>query len=108
MTSTKRLYVILLLLIGAVAWSCSRHPMKQYPMRGVVVRLDPATQTATIHNEKIEGWMEAMTMEFPVREKADWDKLAPGEQITATLFANDEKYYIADVRVIDKGTGAKP
>jgi protein SCO1/2 len=74
--------------------------MKRYAMKGVVVRLDPATQTATIKNEKIEGWMEAMTMEFPVKEKSDWAKLAPGRQISATVFAGEEKYYIADVKVL--------
>jgi len=37
---------------------------KRYQLYGQVVRLDPEAQTAVIKHHKIEGWMEAMTMEF--------------------------------------------
>jgi Cu/Ag efflux protein CusF len=41
-------------------------PVRKYPLRGHVIRLDIHRQIATVKHEKIEGWMEAMTMDFPV------------------------------------------
>ena len=36
---------------------------RQYQMRGVVVRLSSKENLASINAEKIQGWMDAMTME---------------------------------------------
>ena len=45
---------------------------------GDVIGVDPKTQMATIKGDKIEGWMEAMTMEYPVKDKSEFAKLAAG------------------------------
>lgn len=49
-------------------------------MQGEVVSVDPAAQTATVKSGKIEGWMEAMTMEYPVKDKAEFSKLKAGKR----------------------------
>jgi Cu/Ag efflux protein CusF len=48
--------------------------------------------------------MGAMTMEYPIKNEADWKKLSVGAHIDAAVFVNDASYYVEDVRV----TGAAP
>jgi Cu/Ag efflux protein CusF len=74
-------------------------PVRQYPMHGEVLALDAQNHTATIRHGKIGDWMGAMTMEYPIKNAADWKKLAPGVQIDATVFVSDAGYFVGDVRV---------
>lgn len=73
-------------------------PLRQYSMRGSVLRLDPEGHIATIKNEKIEGWMESMTMDFPVKDQADFAKLHPGDTIRATVFVQGLEYWVGNVK----------
>ena len=81
---------------------CQRNPapkpVAEYQMRGEVVSLDPAGQLATVKHGKIEGWMEAMTMEFPVKEQPEFDKLRAGEKINATVFVQGNSYWVAEIQ----------
>jgi Cu/Ag efflux protein CusF len=79
--------------------ACSKPEPKRYPLKGVVISVDPKARLATIKHEKIGDWMEAMTMDFPVKQDADWQKLKPGAQITATVYVTGDNYYIGDVQV---------
>ena len=75
---------------------------RQYSLRGVVVRLDPKSNLASIKAEKIDGWMDAMTMEYPVKPDADWAKLHAGDHIEATVVVQGQKYYVTGVKVVSK------
>lgn len=66
-------------------------------MKGEVIRMDPQVRTAVIKHEKIEGWMEAMTMEFPVRDAEEFKKLEAGKHITATVFVTEDDYWIGKI-----------
>lgn len=59
--------------------------------------VDPSAQLATIKNEEIKGWMPAMTMEFPVKDKQDFQKLRAGEQIQAKVVVQGADYWLANV-----------
>ncbi len=81
---------------------CARAPqakpaVKRFQMRGQIVRLDPNTHLATIKSEKIEGWMEAMTMDFPVKDSSDFQALRVGDRIAATVFVQDLDYWIGEI-----------
>jgi Cu/Ag efflux protein CusF len=69
-----------------------------YKLRGEVLRLKP-DRIATIKHEKIEGWMEAMTMDFPVPDAAEWAKLKEGANIRATVLTNDLHYWLTGIQV---------
>ncbi len=69
-----------------------------YRLRGEVLRLKP-DRIATLKHEKIEGWMEAMTMDFPVPDAAEWAKLKEGATIRATVLTNDLHYWLTGIRV---------
>lgn len=97
----SRFLVFTLLLI---AISCARMPErrvdeKQYQLHGVVVRLDQQEHTATIKHEEIKGWMEAMTMEFPVPSKEEFARLSRGQTIRATVFVRDLDYHIGEITI---------
>jgi protein SCO1/2 len=95
-----------LLLAGAAALAACKTPTaprgaeKRYSLRGTIVQLKPNEKIAKIKHEKIEGWMDAMTMEFPVPEAAEFQKLKEGEVIEATVVVQDLDYHLTAIREI--------
>jgi Cu/Ag efflux protein CusF len=69
-----------------------------YKLRGKVLRLKP-DRIATIEHEKIEGWMEPMTMDFPVPDPAEWAKLKEGGTVRATVHTNDLHFWLTGIQV---------
>ncbi len=97
---------IVFLIACSVLLGACKHapPARQYAMHGEVVALNTQEHTALIKHEKIGDWMEAMTMEYPIKSQSDWSKLAAGERIDATVFVTGDRYYVGDVRVIEKSS----
>ena len=91
--------LLLSLAIFLVACGSKAPAAKRYPMEGEVKALDAQSKTATIAAGKIEGWMEAMTMEYPVKPDAEFEKLHIGDHIQATVVVQDPNYYVTDVKV---------
>ena len=89
---------------AAILAGCAKQESegKRYPMQGEIKSLDPAAKSANINAGKIEGWMEAMTMEYQVKPEAEFAKLHVGDRIQATVVVNDTKYYVTDVKVLPK------
>jgi Cu/Ag efflux protein CusF len=89
------------LLIFLLLASCAEksEPVKRYPMKGEVKALDASAKTATIAAGKIGDWMEAMTMEYPVRPDSEFQKLHVGDKIEATVVVADVKYYVTEIKV---------
>ena len=81
--------------------ACAKHePEKRYAMKGEIRALDPTARTATINAGKIGDWMEAMTMEYPVKPDAEFQKLHIGDRIEATVVVADSaSYYVTDIKV---------
>ncbi len=71
---------------------------QRYAMKGEVLRLKPDTRVAVVKHENIEGWMEAMTMEFPVPSPEEFAKLKEGMTITATVEVNDLHYWLTGIK----------
>jgi protein SCO1/2 len=88
-------------LLGLTACSSAPKERKRFKLVGEVVRLNEKNKTALIKHEKIEGWMDAMTMEFPVKADAEWAKLKPGVRITATVIfvEADLEYWLEEIVV---------
>ena len=83
--------------LAILALSCHKAPAKEYPLRGEVVGLEAQGQMAMIRFEKIDGWMEAMTMEFHVKNSKEFHELHAGEKITGTVFVTEADYWISDI-----------
>lgn len=95
-------FSVLSLFIGLLSfYGCHRNvenvPVKRYELHGKIVRLDPQNHTAVINGEKIPGWMEAMTMDYPVKVQSDYQRLHPGEQIQATVYVQGLNYWIGNI-----------
>lgn len=59
--------------------------LKTFPIRGKVVSVDAGKGSVTLDHEAIPGFMEAMTMPYPLKDKSLVSELHPGDRITATL-----------------------
>jgi len=94
---------ILLVAVALTLAACaSTAQVKRYPMEGDVKALYAASKTATIDAGKIGDWMEAMTMDYPVKPDAEFAKLKVGDHIKATVVVEDVKYYVTAITVVAK------
>jgi Cu/Ag efflux protein CusF len=98
---TRRIAFPLLFALAVALAACGSPPKtKTYPMQGEIKALNAGSKSATIAAGKIEGWMEAMTMDYPVKPDAEFQKLHVGDRIEAKLVVEEEKYYLTEVRVV--------
>lgn len=91
------LYVVFPLLLISCQRNPSVQPAKEYQMHGEVVSLDSAAHLATVKAGKIEGWMDAMTMEYPVKDPQEFGKLKVGTNIEAKVTVQGTDYWISSV-----------
>ena len=63
-------------------------------MQGEVMSLDPTAQTAHINASAIEGWMEAMAMDYPVKDKQEFQKLKVGDHVQAKVDVQGTDFWI--------------
>ena len=85
--------IIFLILLCAC---CSPAPqVRRYAFHGKVVSVDVPNKTANITNDKIEGWMESMSMDYPV---PDPQKLHAGAEFNATIVVSDSGYHFENIK----------
>ncbi len=80
----------------------SRAKTEVYHLRGEVVRVSPEEGLAVIRHEDIPGWMKAMTMEFPVKDREALEKLRPGMRIEAKVHVKDLDFWLTDIRIVEE------
>lgn len=104
-----RYFVLFLLVVflfackGGVGNDQQTATAKRYPLKGKVVAVDRTAKKATIDHEPVEGYMEAMTMDFPIHADWVWNDLHPGSEIRAELVvANNAKdpYYLENIGIV--------
>lgn len=93
-------FLFILLLALSLCACAHQAPVKKYKLDGIVVSLDPQGHTAKIEGQKIEGWMEAMTMEYPVPDRAEFDKLHVADHITATVSVQELNYWLEEIHQV--------
>lgn len=105
-----RLILWLLLLVVAIS-GCRNGPAsadhtlpgQRYSLKGKVVSVNRAAKKAKIDHEAIEGYMPAMTMEFPIHADWVWDDLTAGSEIRAELVVNNtakEPYWLENIGIV--------
>ena len=75
---------------------------KRYDLKGTVVSVDKANQTAIISHEEVKGFMEAMTMPFKLKDAWPLDVMKPGDEVQAALVVTDASAWLEDVVVVEK------
>ena len=92
---TYKYFIILILLLASacktseVSNTAASANAKRYPFKGTVVSVDKQNKTAAIDHEAIPGYMDAMTMDFPIHESWVMENLTPGSSIQAELVVDN-------------------
>jgi protein SCO1/2 len=73
---------------------------KRFSLKGKVISVDKVKKKAVISHEAIPGYMDAMTMEFPIREDWVMDELAPGSDIRAELVIDKGDFYLENIGIV--------
>ena len=63
---------------------------KEYTVKGMVLRADPANRSFVVSHEKIVGLMDSMIMPFDVRDAKDLAGVVPGAVVEFTLVVGDK------------------
>ena len=94
-------FFMLLTLVGCVKQEpqAAAKPIKTYTINGVVKALDVEHHSATIEHQEIVGWMDAMTLEFPVRSISEFAKLQVGQKIQAKVNVQDLEFWLSEFQV---------
>jgi protein SCO1/2 len=83
----------------------ARADAKRYDLKGKVVRADLTARKVTLAHDAIPDYMDAMTMEFSVKEKWAIEQMAAGDAVQATLVVDGARSWI-ESPVITKGVAA--
>lgn len=71
---------------------------KSFTFHGKVESLDAASKSMTVDGDKVEGWMDAMSMKYQVDNADVFKTVKSGDMIEATVYDGDYKLY--KVRVV--------
>ncbi len=95
----KRLFLVSCSFMVCVACSHdSGAADRHYHLTGQVKALDASQHTAQIDAAAIPNYMEAMTMDYPIKSEADFKQLRVGERIEATVNVHgDNSYDLTDL-----------
>jgi len=87
-------------MAAAVLIGCGGGPKeKRYEFDATVTAVDAANHSATLAAGPIGDWMDAMTMEYPIKPDSELAKLHVGDKIHATAVVKDPGYYVTDIKV---------
>ena len=75
---------------------------KHFTLKGKVVAVNKSKQTATVEHGDIEGYMPAMTMEFPIKDADVFEVLSKDAEIRADLVVDDAqgKFWLENISVV--------
>src|SRR5262245_50709234 len=104
-----RILTAVALSLALLASGCSGAPDRyEYKLQGQIISIAPDHMDATIKHEDIKGFMSAMTMPYKVREAKEYENLAPGDLINATLVVVSNDAYLKDVKKVGDAPLEKP
>lgn len=109
------------LTIAASSWAAGCHPsgrgqtsgteqttttpkLERYRLTGRVLSVDVNGRRAVIDHQAIPGFMAAMTMSYPVRDRQTLERLVPGEKITADVVVTADSLWLEHIAIL----GPKP
>jgi Cu/Ag efflux protein CusF len=102
----KRLMTVFLAVLLTAAVALGQAPgRKTYTFHGKVEAVDDSGKTLKVNGEKVEGWMDAMTMNYKVDDLEVLKKVKAGDQISATVYDGD--YTLHKVQVMPKASDSK-
>jgi Cu/Ag efflux protein CusF len=80
---------------------------KEYVFRGKVEKIDLTNKTFTVNGQKVEGWMDAMAMNYVPDKEDVLKRVKVGDEITAKVYDGDYRT-LHDVQIVPpKASGTK-
>jgi Cu/Ag efflux protein CusF len=76
-------------LMAFAAFGQQSAKKKEYILAGTVEAVNTSAGKLTVNHGKVEGWMDAMTMAYPVDKPGILKNIKAGDQIKATVFDGD-------------------
>jgi protein SCO1 len=80
---------------------------KRYHLVGKVVAVDVRGSSVVVDHQAIPGFMDAMTMAYPVRDVRILQPLNVGDEITADVVVASDGAYLENIVVTKKSMGGK-
>jgi len=74
-------------------------PQQRFDLKGKVVAVSKSEGTVTLAHEAIPGYMAAMTMDYPIKDKWAFDVLKPGQTVGATLVVASDRAWLEGIVV---------
>ena len=91
-TSTLVLLIVVALLVGTAtnlqAQTGTATALQTFPVKGVVIKIEPGEDEVIIRNEAISNYMDAMTMPFPLKSPDAVAGLKRGDKVAFQLHVN--------------------
>jgi Cu/Ag efflux protein CusF len=91
------------LLMAAVCLGQAAPAKKAFTFHGKVEAVNAGAKSVTVNGEKVEGWMDAMTMGYKVDDPAVLKDIKAGDQITAIVYEGDMTFH--KLQVVPKSSG---
>ena len=79
---------------------------KQFVFKGKVEKVDATNKTLSVKSEKVDGWMDAMTMNYAPDKEDVLKKVKVGDEITAKVYDGDFRT-LHDVQIVAKPADTK-
>jgi protein SCO1/2 len=79
---------------------------RRFDLRGRVIAVEKAERRATVAHERIDGFMDPMTMPFTVKERWALDAMKPGDLVQGTLVVDGSRSWIEVAAVTGDPRGA--
>src|SRR6266576_1332330 len=97
MRGKKVLFVLWAVMAALVAGGC-KADRKVFQVKGVIKELKPNGKTAVIAHETIPDYMDAMTMDFDVKDGRELTGLKPGDAVSFQMVVTKDDGWIEKVR----------
>jgi protein SCO1/2 len=93
-------FLLFAFLAVSVAACSGPSDRREFTLQGQILSMTPDHKEATIKHEEIKGFMSAMTMPYHVRDAKQFENIAPGDLISATLVVVSNDAYLKDVKKV--------
>ena len=95
--TTRRTFTSAAMLGPLAALLHAQGAKKSFTFHGKVESIDAPSKSMTVDGDKVDGWMEAMSMKYQVDNADVFKTVKVGDTIEATVYDGDYKLYKAHV-----------
>jgi Cu/Ag efflux protein CusF len=83
--------------LAALLCGCTRHSQRQYTLHGKIISVDRPRGQLVVAHGAIPGFMQAMTMDYTVKDTRQLADLRAGDQVQADLVVTDDGAWLEHV-----------